>query len=259
MNPLLSLLSLARRPRRPAAASPEEARFRETFDSVDAVVVLAGDRFVSRGPAAAGQAVPSPPLRYRHFLIDEDVRLEQWRRSLDADRIREGIDPHPGHAALAKLARTRRIKVVTTAVDGLYDRAGLHPEDLAELDGRGDAAACPECGRRSPLAAHAADVAAGRSPTCGHDGAILKPAHAMFGETPPRSVLLRAEEWIRACDLLVVAGADPRRPQVAALVADASSVGARIAVLGDREGFAHLAPDHVVDGEPARIVAALAA
>ena len=261
---LRSLFSRARTALRLPVSSPEVERLREAFDAASPVAVIAGSGLSAASGLPVQSGVPgigsdAPPLRYRHFLIDEATRLEQWRRSLAEAEAFSAAAPNRGHAALASLARTRRLKVVTGTVDGLLARAGLHRDDLVELRGRGDLAVCTQCGLETPISDHVGAVADGYSPRCERDGAILKPGAALFGETPARSTALRSEEIVRTCKLLLVAGSSLSSPQESGLVEEARHAGARIAIVNNGPLVRDVSPDLLVEADAVEVLAALAA
>ncbi len=246
----------------PAATTPE-GRLREMFDRAASIVVLTGAGLSAGSGLAAyrdedGFEIAPSPLRHRHFLVDPEMRLEQWRRSLADAESFAAAAPNPGHVALAALARKRKLKVVTQNVDGLHARAGMQADDLVEIHGRGDAAVCTQCGERTPIAAHAATVASGQSPTCARDGAILKPAVTLFGEMPLRSALQRSEEWARACDLFLVVGTSLAVTPAGYLPNDARHSGSKVVVVNRGRLARDVQPDLVVQADAAETMAALA-
>jgi NAD-dependent deacetylase len=243
---------------RPKASSPER-RLREMFDAADSIVVLTGAGLSAGSglvPAADGEA--PPPVRYRHFLVDQEARLEHWRRSLADAASYAGANPNPGHVALTTIARTRRLKVVTSSVDGLHGRSGLHAEDHIEINGNGLFAMCSHCGERTPIEAHAAAVAEGRSPTCKDDGTLLKPASCLFGEPPLRSAVIRSEEWAGSCDLILAAGADLAKGPIQGIVAAARQSGTKVAIVSAAPVALDFEPDLLVEGDAAATLASLA-
>ena len=251
-----------RRAARPAADSPE-GRLRAMLGEARSVVVLTGAGLSAASGLGTyrdghGLATAPEPVRHRRFLVDPEARLEQWRRSVADAGAFAAARPNAGHLALAVLARRRRLQVVTQNVDGLHARAGMHPDDLVELHGRGDVAVCMACGARTPVAVHAPAVDAGVSPTCAVDGSLLKPAVTMFGEMPLRSSLNRAEEWARSCDLFLVVGTSLAVVPAGHLPNDARHSGARVVVVNTGEVRRDVRPDLVVRAEADKVLAGLA-
>ena len=246
---------------RPAATTPE-GRLAEMFEDARSIVVLTGAGLSTGSgiPAyrdADGFEIAPTPLRHRHFLVDPEVRLKQWRRSLADARAFAAARPNDGHAALAKLARTRKLKVVTQNVDGLHARAGMEADALVELHGQGDSAACLQCGSRTPLLSHAATVDAGGVPVCERDGGMLKPAVCLFGEAPLRSSMMRAEEWARDCDLFLVVGTSLTVTPAGFLPNDARHSGAKVVVVNRGRLARDVRPDLVVEADAAEVLASL--
>lgn len=113
------------------------------------------------------------------------------------------VEPNAGHRALAAFAQRHpgRLTLVTQNVDGLHQRAGspgvlaLHgniaedkwldmPRDCCNIDA----------------------AVAGRPPSCGTCGNLVRPAVVWFGEMLPVAALDAAEAAARACDLMLVVG-----------------------------------------------------
>jgi NAD-dependent deacetylase len=140
---------------------------------------------------------------------------DKRRRELQSGAIR----PNPAHAALARLARSREVFLVTQNVDDLHERGGspavmhMHGELLSAL--------CSKCGARSRWTG---DLGAKDAcPACGAAGG-LRPDVVWFGETP-----YFMEEIARAaerCDLFVSIGTSGAVYPAAGLVKIARANGA---------------------------------
>ncbi|MFE0747596.1 NAD-dependent deacetylase [Gordonia sp. NPDC058843] len=126
--------------------------------------------------------------------------------------------PNAGHRALAELAGSRTMMVVTQNVDDLHERAGS--DVVSHLHGSLFAPRCSLCG--TPYdgpGAHPdpADDPAGDSPasdadlrvtppTCPRCGGSVRPGIVWFGEPLPESDWQRADQAFRAAEVVLVVG-----------------------------------------------------
>ncbi len=111
--------------------------------------------------------------------------------------------PNAGHRAIAELARTMDVEVVTQNIDDLHERAAaeagvplpvthLHGELRKLRSSRDEAATVPIEGWEQPLDA--------RHP----DGSLLRPFVVFFGESVP--MFERAAGVVSGADVLVIVG-----------------------------------------------------
>jgi NAD-dependent deacetylase len=124
------------------------------------------------------------------------------------------LRPNDGHRALARWARTARVRVVTQNVDDLHERAGS--EVLAHLHGSLFAFRCSACGTPYPgdlVDGLGLDRAEGldepvreRPPACPACGGPVRPGVVWFGELLPEGAMERAAEAVAQADLVVVVG-----------------------------------------------------
>ncbi len=186
-----------------------------------------------RGPNGVWTKDPAAQALFtlQSYLTDPDVRRRAWqsRRDHPAWRAR----PNDGHRALAAFAGTGRLRaVVTQNIDGLHQAAGLPDDVVVEIHGTLREAECLGCGRRVPMAAALARVAAGEvDPPCRECGGMQKSATISFGQTLVPAVLDAAVEAARGCDLLVTAGTSLQVQPAASLCDIAQGAGARLVVL----------------------------
>jgi NAD-dependent deacetylase len=118
-------------------------------------------------------------------------------------RMIAGVDPNPGHRALAAFAERHpeRLTLITQNVDGLHQRAGscrvlaLHGS-LTEDKWLDAPKAC--CNKNRAVA--------GSPPYCKACGNMRRPAVVWFGEGLPLQTLVDAESAAQECDLMMVVG-----------------------------------------------------
>lgn len=141
-----------------------------------------------------------------------------WRRKLIAE-----TRPNPGHFALWALESAKaEFALVTQNVDGLHDRAGSRR--VFKVHGDIWHVRCPQCGRESkddrvPLPE--------LPPRC-ECGGMLRPGVVWFGEPLPADVWEAAEQAVKRCDLLLVAGTSAAVYPAAGLVPLAKRSGAKV-------------------------------
>lgn len=160
----------------------------------------------------------------------------RWRRSLIA-----GVEPHPGHLAVANYCQQNRDSIVVTQnVDGLHQRSGC-PE-VVELHGSIWIDRCEGCGQETSVPQRCdSNVALEPIPKC-DCGSLRRPGVVWFGEKLPSAALTRATLALSRADLILVVGTSAVVQPAAALVGIASSSATLIEVNPDpaRQDTLHL-------------------
>lgn len=143
-----------------------------------------------------------------------------WRRGLIAQ-----AKPNLGHYALAELEQKLgdRFVLITQNVDGLHNRAGS--QRVLKLHGDIWWTLCTSCDDvqsdyRVPLPE--------LPPRCQKCGGMLRPGVVWFGEPLPARTWEQAEEAVRSCEVLIVAGTSAVVYPAASLAPLAQRHGARI-------------------------------
>lgn len=141
------------------------------------------------------------------FRRDPELVWEwyEWRRE-----IVRGSDPHAGHYALARLAKT----VITQNVDGLHQRAGT--QHVIELHGNIMETRCFACGAEVP------------GKVCALCGGRGRPGVVWFGEELPRGAWEKSVTAVQCADLLLVVGTSGVVYPAAQLVPLARKAGAGV-------------------------------
>ena len=130
-------------------------------------------------------------------------------------RAREVLaaQPNAGHRALAELATSRTVMIVTQNVDDLHERAGS--DVVSHLHGSLFAPRCSVCGTPydGPGAfpdfgdtGTAPDDPRVDPPTCPRCGGMVRPGIVWFGEALPESDWQRADQAFRAAEVVLVVG-----------------------------------------------------
>lgn len=178
-------------------------------------------------------STPTEPVDLDRFVSDPVWYRWVWARNHATWRLLDGLEPTPGHRALARLEAAGLVTgVATQNVDRLHSLAGQRT--VWELHGAYDRVVCLECGRLVPRAEvderlratnpdypietdpqkvaitpeadrAAAEACAFEPPVCESCGGMLKPDIVFFGESLPPA-MDGAMEAAKECDVVLVAG-----------------------------------------------------
>lgn len=165
----------------------------------------------------------------RAFARDPKTVWEwyDWRRGLIA-----AAKPNLGHYALAQLEQRLgdRFTLITQNVDGLHNRAGS--QRVLKLHGDIWWTMCIACREvRSDFRVPLPEL----PPRCASCGGMLRPGVVWFGEPLPGATWEQAEEAVRQCELLIVAGTSAVVYPAASLAPLAQSHGARVIEINTEE------------------------
>jgi NAD-dependent deacetylase len=131
-----------------------------------------------------------------------------------------GVEPNPGHFALAEMEkRARQFTLITQNIDGLHRKAGS--ANILELHGNIQRVRCSECGMFADTWEENGNV-----PRCAGCGGMLRPDVVWFGEPLPRSALEAAVEAARGCQVFLSIGTSGLVQPAAALAFAAHNKGA---------------------------------
>lgn len=132
-----------------------------------------------------------------------------------------GVQPNPGHAALAALEkRYEHFTLVTQNIDSLHQRAGSRA--VVELHGN---IARVKCSREETIVSEYPDD---ESPPRCPCGAWLRPDVVWFGEMLPADALARAETAAEHCEMFLSIGTSAQVYPAAELPLRALSAGATV-------------------------------
>ena len=132
-----------------------------------------------------------------------------------------GVQPNPGHAALAaRQLRFAQFTLVTQNIDSLHQRAGSR--EVVELHGN---IARVKCSREDTIVS---EFPPDESPPRCHCGAWLRPDVVWFGEMLPADALARAEEAAEHCEVFLSVGTSAQVYPAAELPLRALSAGATV-------------------------------
>jgi len=184
-----------------------------------------------------GKWLTQDPITFGEFVRSEDKRLEQWRRTLKDYDSFGGARPNKGHVAMAELARSKDVTVITQNVDGLHGetRPALPEGRLIELHGNGKRICCLGCGAKFPFDRPmvAAAIEAGRSPECPKCDGDLMPDIVLFGANLDIDDISRARAAAEDCTVFVAVGTSLAVHPAADLVRTAVENGAVLVIAVD--------------------------
>ena len=155
------------------------------------------------------------------FARDPELVWEfyNWRRNLIT-----GLTFNPGHKALVDLeARVPHFALITQNVDGLHLKAGS--KNLLEIHGNLWKVRCTKCHTVT------LDMSSnmGALPKCRECGGLLRPHVVWFGESLDFTLLNRAVEAARSCQVMLVIGTSAIVQPAASLAFEAKEAGAVVA------------------------------
>lgn len=159
---------------------------------------------------------------------------ETWKKMLEIGRemLGSGVEPNPGHYALADLEEMGILEaVITQNVDNLHQEAGNSPGRVIELHGNLRQLECMKCGRKIEQSEDLLKEKDDIPPKCGKCGSIMKPAAVFFGEQLPKRALLRAQSLSQDSDAFLVVGSSLTVHPAASLPAKAVQTGADLVIV----------------------------
>ena len=141
--------------------------------------------------------------------------IEAWQRDpepmwawyLWRAHLAHQSQPHAGHLAIGSLAqRSLQVSVTTQNIDDLHERSGC--SDVAHLHGSLVAFRCSTCHLPYPhhIELPSKPVSRLRPPHCEECGGLIRPGVVWFGESLPQDQWEKAEENMRAADVVVIVG-----------------------------------------------------
>lgn len=182
-------------------------------------------------------------------FLENPALVQGWYRH--RREVIEGVDPNPGHDALAALEQlvTERggsFHLATQNVDGLHHRAGS--ESVSELHGSLTRTYCIDCEREATpdeVAAltNADDETRAECPDC---GGLLRPDVVWFGEQLPETEIRAAERAAGTADVYLSVGTSSVVFPAAGLPLTAAANGAYTAEINpERTPLSRQLDEHV--------------
>ena len=140
---------------------------------------------------------PEVMLSHSFYARHPEEFFDFYRKKL----LVKGAEPNAAHRKLAELEEAGKLRaVITQNIDGLHQLAGSR--EVLELHGSTLRNHCDRCGRfyDTSAVAEAAGV-----PRCSCGG-VIKPDVVLYEEALDSDVTLRAVDYIRKADVLIIGG-----------------------------------------------------
>ena len=178
--------------------------------------------------------------RNRTVYFDEycrsaEGRHEYWRQKSEAHADFAKAVPNITHTTLATWEERGLLSgIITQNIDGLHQAAGN--THVTELHGTAREVACLECSWRDRADSWVqkfldTDVV----PDCPECGAIIKHATVSFGQSLPRTAIMKAQELTQAADLVIALGSSLVVEPAASFPREAKRNGARLVIINRDE------------------------
>jgi NAD-dependent deacetylase len=166
----------------------------------------------------------------RYYTTSPEIRKKNWSLRATGD-LWPTVSPNDGHKALARLG-DKLFLLITQNVDGLHQLAGTPEEQIVEIHGNTRNVSCLECDYLAPMEEALKRVRKGEEdPHCLICGGLLKSATISFGQSLISEDLLRSEQSIHECDLLMAVGTSLTVGPINRVVPLAHSLGKPIFIL----------------------------
>ncbi len=163
------------------------------------------------------------------YFIKDPTYYWSFFRDVRHDLMNEA-EPNLAHKSLVKLEQIGKLSsVVTQNIDGLHQKAGS--KTVYELHGNTTRFYCFDCHEPYSMAQAKAKLDKELPPHCDECGGVLRPDVVLFGEMLPTVVIVRAEEEVSSCDLLLVIGSSLVVYPAANLPYQAKMNGAKLVIL----------------------------
>jgi NAD-dependent deacetylase len=129
---------------------------------------------------------------------------EVWEFLIDTLELLEKSDPNPAHFALSELEEKNKLAaVITQNIDNLHQRAGS--KNVIEYHGNFEKFYCLYCKQRYTKEEIKNLLKSNFPPFC-ECGNLIRPEVVFFGEPIPTEAIVKSNELIKACDLIIIAG-----------------------------------------------------
>jgi len=140
-----------------------------------------------------------------YYVQSSDIRKKNWALRASGD-LWPNVTPNNGHKALATLGDRLHL-IITQNVDGLHQMAGTPIEKMVEIHGNTRNVACLSCDYKAPMEEALERVRNGEEdPDCPLCKGLLKSATISFGQSLITEDLMKAQNSIHECDLLLAVG-----------------------------------------------------
>ena len=166
----------------------------------------------------------------RYYTTSPEIRKRNWELRASGD-LWPSVAPNDGHKALANLEE-KLLLLITQNVDGLHQLARSPEDRIVEIHGNTRNVKCLDCDYLAPMEEALERVRNGEEdPRCETCNGLLKSATISFGQSLVAEDLLRSEQSIHECDLLMTIGTSLTVGPINRIVPLAHSLGKPILIL----------------------------
>jgi NAD-dependent deacetylase len=139
--------------------------------------------------------------------------------------------PNAAHLALAQLQQAGYLNdIITQNIDPLHQQAGA--KNVHQVHGALDRLLCLRCQNAYDINDYIpAYIEERQVPVCPECGSVLKPDVVLYGELLPLAVWQAAEEAVKKCDLMIVAGSSLEVTPVSSLPLTAVQKGVKLIII----------------------------
>lgn len=175
-----------------------------------------------RGPGGLWEKMD--PMEVAHIDAFRRDPGKVWKLLIEGmQAVLSVARPNAGHAGLARLEQLGYLRaVITQNVDGLHQAAGSR--DVIEFHGTFAWQRCQDCESRCETG----QVDLSQIPPRCDCGGIYRPDCVFFGEMIPAQHLVRAQQLMARCDVLLVVGTSATVQPAAMMPLLAKEAGARV-------------------------------
>jgi NAD-dependent deacetylase len=143
------------------------------------------------------------PDEYAHVISFLKTPDRSWQMLKEMGEQIFSATPNPAHKALTTLQKKGLLEtIITQNVDHLHQEAGN--TDFVEFHGNYKRLSCLICGAHYSFKKD--QISSIPPPPKCQCGAVLKPDVILFGEAPPKQAMMRAQEAVSTCEILLVIG-----------------------------------------------------
>ncbi len=140
---------------------------------------------------------PEYMLSHEFFINHPDL----FQKYVLENLIVDGVLPNKAHYSLTKLENANKLLgVITQNIDSLDKMAGT--KNIAEIHGNLRDYYCVNCNTSYDLKYYKENIPC----TCKKCGGVVRPDVTLYGEVPPQDQFLKAINWIKKADTMIVAG-----------------------------------------------------
>jgi NAD-dependent deacetylase len=195
------------------------------------------------------------PMEYAHINAFHQDPEKVWVMLREMSSLIFEALPNAAHVALGELERKGLLhSVITQNIDGLHHIAGN--SNVIEYHGNHRWLVCIGCGKRVPLGPDVLNAVP--FPRCERCDVALKPDVVFFGEGIPMMEVVRANEAVNHCSVMIIIGTSGAVYPAAEIPYSAKAGGATvIEVNTDTTPFTSTISDYFLEGSAAEIMPAL--